>query len=63
MQALNEVKDAPGSKNGKAVPGDDYYFELIVVRGRMKLEVTGDPRSSADIDALLEVLGTFGTEA
>lgn len=62
MKALNDMKHAPGSKDGKAVPGTDYYYELTLVKGPLRLTVTGDPRKEEDIDTLLGVLGQFGTE-
>jgi hypothetical protein len=61
MKALNAIKEAPGSKNGKVVPGDDQYFEFKLVQGRLEMTITGDPRIDADVDAVLNILANYGS--
>lgn len=61
MKALAELKAAPGSKNGKAIPGDDQYFEFKLVTGRLEMTVTGDPRNGDDVDAVVNILAQYGS--
>lgn len=39
---------------------DEHRFELTVVDGKMTVRITGDPRSTKDIDRLLELLSQYG---